>query len=29
VYFNDINSGIWITKLGAPREQGSTTAPGF
>ncbi|HEY7530424.1 MAG TPA: Ig-like domain-containing protein [Gemmatimonadota bacterium] len=29
VFFNDINSGIWITKLGAPREQGTTTAPGF
>lgn len=27
VYFNDINSGIWITKLGPAKEKGSTTAP--
>lgn len=27
VFFNDINSGIWITKLGPPKEKGSTTAP--
>jgi hypothetical protein len=27
IYFNDINSGIWITKLGKPKFQGSTTAP--
>ncbi len=27
IYFNDINSGIWITKLGKPRFKGSTTAP--
>jgi uncharacterized protein YjdB len=28
IYFNDINSGIWIMKLGAPKQKGSTTAPG-
>ena len=28
VYFNDMNSGIWIVKLGAPNEKGSTTHPG-
>ncbi len=28
IFFNDINSGIWIMKLGKPRHQGSTTAPG-
>jgi hypothetical protein len=27
IYFNDINSGIWITRLGDPRELGSATAP--
>ncbi|HTT18551.1 MAG TPA: Ig-like domain-containing protein [Candidatus Sulfotelmatobacter sp.] len=27
IYFNDIHSGLWITKLGAPKFQGSTTAP--
>ena len=27
VFFNDINSGIWIVKLGKPKFQGSTTAP--
>jgi hypothetical protein len=27
IYFNDINSGIWIAKLGAPKYKGSTTAP--
>lgn len=27
IYFNDINSGIWITRLGATRDFGSTTAP--
>ena len=27
IYFNDINSGIWIAKLGKPRFKGSTTAP--
>src|ERR1700722_11269173 len=27
IYFNDINSGIWITRLGSPRFKGSTTAP--
>jgi len=29
VFFNDINSGLWITKLGEPRTgTGSTTEPG-
>jgi hypothetical protein len=28
VYFNDIHTGLWIVKLGAPIEKGSTTAPG-
>ncbi len=28
IYFNDMNSGIWIVKLGAPNEKGSTTHPG-
>jgi hypothetical protein len=28
IYFNDMNSGIWIARLGKPRFQGSTTAPG-
>lgn len=27
IYFNDINSGIWIAKLGAAKYKGSTTAP--
>jgi hypothetical protein len=27
IYFNDINSGLWIVKLGQPRFKGSTTAP--
>jgi len=27
IFFNDINSGIWIVKLGRPKFQGSTTAP--
>ena len=27
IFFNDINSGIWIVKLGRPMFQGSTTAP--
>ena len=27
IYFNDIDSGIWIAKLGAPKYKGSTTAP--
>ncbi|HWO02672.1 MAG TPA: Ig-like domain-containing protein [Blastocatellia bacterium] len=29
IYFNDINSGIWIVKIGKPRQKGSTTAPGY
>jgi hypothetical protein len=28
IYFNDINSGLWIVKLGDKVERGSTTAPG-
>ncbi len=28
IFFNDINSGIWIMKLGKPVQKGSTTAPG-
>ena len=28
IYFNDMNSGIWIVKLGASNEKGSTTHPG-
>lgn len=28
VYFIDINSGLWIVKLGKPRFQGSTSTPG-
>jgi hypothetical protein len=28
IFFNDINSGIWIMKLGEPKQKGSTTAPG-
>ncbi|HKO63096.1 MAG TPA: Ig-like domain-containing protein [Pyrinomonadaceae bacterium] len=28
IYFNDMNSGIWIMKLGTPNEKGSTTHPG-
>ena len=27
MYFNDIHSGLWITKLGERKFQGSTTAP--
>jgi len=27
IYFNDINSGLWITRLGESRERGSATAP--
>jgi uncharacterized protein YjdB len=27
MYFNDIHSGLWITKLSEPKFQGSTTAP--
>jgi hypothetical protein len=28
VYFNDVNSGLWVVKLGPKIEKGSTTAPG-
>jgi plastocyanin len=27
MYFNDIHSGLWIAKLGAPKFEGSTSAP--
>jgi hypothetical protein len=27
IYYNDINSGIWIAKLGASKYKGSTSAP--
>jgi len=29
VYFNDINTGVWIVRLGKPKDKGSTTAPGY
>lgn len=28
IYFNDINSGLWIVKIGDPVTKGSTTTPG-
>jgi hypothetical protein len=28
IFFNDMNSGIWIMKLGGQRKKGSTTSPG-
>jgi plastocyanin len=28
IYFNDTNSGLWITKLAEPRDRGLTTSPG-
>ena len=28
IYFNDVNTGLWIVKLGAPADKGSTTTPG-
>jgi hypothetical protein len=28
IYFNDINSGLWIVKLGGPKRKGSAPAPG-
>jgi plastocyanin len=28
MYFNDIHSGLWITKLGAPKFEGSASSPG-
>ncbi len=28
IYFNDINSGLWIVKLGQPKDKGSTSTPG-
>src|SRR5215213_2263824 len=28
IYFNDVNSGLWIVKLGEKIEKGSTTSPG-
>lgn len=29
IFFNDVNSGLWITRLGDLRDRGSTTAPGY
>jgi hypothetical protein len=29
IYFNDVNSGLWIVKLGKATFKGSTTAPGL
>jgi plastocyanin len=28
IFFNDVNSGLWIVKLGKSKYKGSTTAPG-
>lgn len=28
IYFNDVNTGLWVVKLGKPLDKGSTTAPG-
>jgi hypothetical protein len=28
IFFNDINSGLWIVRLGEPMKKGSTTTPG-
>jgi hypothetical protein len=28
IYFNDVNSGLWVVKLGDKIDKGSTTAPG-
>ena len=28
LFFVDMNSGLWIVKLGNPKDKGSTTAPG-
>lgn len=28
IYFNDINSGLWVVKIGDKIEKGSTTSPG-
>lgn len=29
IFFNDINTGLWITKLGKPKYKGSASAPGY
>lgn len=29
VYFNDVNSGLWIVKIGKAKYKGSTTVPGY
>jgi uncharacterized protein YjdB len=29
IFFNDVNSGIWIMKLGGAIKKGSTTSPGY
>lgn len=28
IYFNDVNSGLWVVKLAGPKVKGSTTEPG-
>jgi hypothetical protein len=28
IFFNDVNAGIWITKLAGPRATGAATEPG-
>ena len=28
IFFNDMNSGLWIVKLGKSKDKGSTTTPG-
>jgi hypothetical protein len=27
IFFNDMNTGIWIVRLGKPKDKGSTSAP--
>jgi hypothetical protein len=29
IFFNDINTGLWIVKLGKAKDKGSTSAPGL
>jgi hypothetical protein len=29
IFFNDMNSGLWILRLGKARKKGTTTAPGY
>jgi hypothetical protein len=28
IFFVDVNTGLWVTRLGKPKDKGSTTAPG-